>query len=107
MTEPDRKLRRSFVVYDKRTGELVGAHQISVAEGADLPATSDLLRLVLRTAATDKRSSARLAVLEHGSAIADPSRYFVNIRTGRLVEKRRAPLRAGARRVPRPGRSPR
>lgn len=98
MTEPDRKLRRSFVVYDKRTGELVGAHQISVAEGADLPATSDLLRLVLRTAATDKRSSARLAVLEHGSAIADPSRYSVNIRTGRLVEKRRAP---------RPRRSPR
>jgi hypothetical protein len=92
MTEPDRKLRRSFVVYDKRTGELVGAHQISVAEGADLPATSDLVRLVLRTAATDKRSSARLAVLEHGSAIADPSRYSVNIRTGRLVEKRRARL---------------
>jgi hypothetical protein len=90
MTEPDRKLRRSFVVYDKRTGELVGVHQISVAEGADLPATSDLARLVLRTAATDKRSSARLAVLEHGSAIADPSRYSVNIRTGRLVEKRRA-----------------
>ena len=90
MTEPDRKLRRSFVVYDKRTGELVGVHQISGAEGADLPATSDLGRLVLRTAATDKRSSARLAVLEHGSAIADPSRYSVNIRTGRLVEKRRA-----------------
>jgi hypothetical protein len=90
MTEPDRKLRRSFVVYDKRTGELVGVHQISVAEGADLPATSDLGRLVLRTVAADKRSSARLAVLEHGSAIADPSRYSVNIRTGRLVEKRRA-----------------
>ena len=108
MPEPARKLRRSFVVYDKRTGELVGVHQISVAEGADLPAPSDLVRLVLRTAATDKRSSARLAVLEHGSAIADPSRYSVNLRTGRLVEKRRAQLPAGARRAPRrPRRSPR
>jgi len=70
---------------DLKSGEM------RLPEGADLPAPSDLVRLVLRTAATDKRSSARLAVLEHGSAIADPSRYSVNIRTGRLVEKRRAP----------------
>ena len=100
MTEPDRKLRRSFVVYDKRTGELVGAHQISVAEGADLPATSDLLRLVLRTAATDKRSSARLAVLERMAPRLGPSRERhdrAEDRLGRVgdpgVPERRCPSR--------------
>jgi hypothetical protein len=107
MTEPGRGLRRSFVVYDKRTGEVVGVHQVSAAEGTSLPPTNDLVRLVLRAAITDKGSSARLAVLEHESAIADPLRYSVNLRTGRLVEKRRARPPAGVSRAARRRRSPR
>ena len=101
MPEPRRKLRHSFVVYDKRTGELVSVHQVSAAEGTSLPPTRDLVQLVLRAASTHEQSPARLAVLEHEREITDPLRYAVNLRTGRLVAKRAARPAAGADGAPR------
>ncbi len=88
---PPRRERRTYVLYDRATGAIVGAHQVAHPAGDAGAHAQPNDRIIARLAQAHGRAAHEFAALEApGLATGDAGRWRVDVDGDRLV-RRHAP----------------
>ena len=78
----------SFVVFDRRTGDVLHHHMVSAAPGADIPDDDQLARFILDHAvhATRRHASEVDCLKVPADALKPKCSYRVDVSEGKLIE---------------------
>lgn len=78
----------AFVVFDRRTGEVLHHHMVSAAPGAEIPDDDQLMRFILDHAvhATRRHASEVDCLKVPADAIEPKCSYRVDVSDGTLIE---------------------
>jgi hypothetical protein len=82
---PDKPITRTFLVFDRSTGEILSIHHMSAASGTNLPDAQTLAAQALRTVATSLGAAEdALAVTTHETGDIDPACLKVDVDSRRV-----------------------
>jgi hypothetical protein len=83
---PDKPATRTFVVFDRSTGEILSIHHMSATSGTKLPDSQTLEAQALRTvAASVGCAEETLAVIAHETGDIDPACLQIDVSSRRVV----------------------
>jgi len=83
---PDTAITKTFLVFDRSTGEILSIHHMSAASGTKLPDPQTLAAQALRTVATSLGAKEdALAVTTHETGDIDPACFKVDVDSRRVI----------------------
>ena len=83
---PDKRITRTFLVFDRSTGEILSIHHMSATSGTSLPDSQTLEAQALRTvAASIGCAEETLAVTAHETGDIDPARLTIDVKSRRVI----------------------
>ena len=78
--------KRTFLVFDRKTGDVVSVHHVTAAAGVELPGEAVLEAWVLRTSGA-KPTSQELGVIAHEENVVDGTALRVDVQTRRVISR--------------------
>ena len=83
---PDKPATRTFLVFDRSTGEILSIHHMSATSGTSLPDSQTLEAQALRTvAASVGCAEETLAVTAHETGDIDPACFKIDVNSRRVI----------------------
>ena len=83
---PDQPATRTFLVFERSTGEILSIHHMSAASGTSLPDAQTLEAQALRTvAASVGCAEETLAVTAHETGDVDPAGLQIDMNSRRVI----------------------
>ena len=83
---PDKPATRTFLVFDRSTGEILSIHHMSATSGTSLPDSQTLEAQALRTVAASLGCAEEtLAVTAHDTGDIDPARLEIDVNSRRVI----------------------
>lgn len=80
------KQKRTFLVFNRKTGDVVNVHHVTAAAGVKLPDDAVLEARVLRTSGAEPTSQ-ELGVIAHEGNVVDGTALRVDVQTRRVISR--------------------
>jgi hypothetical protein len=83
---PDRPGSRTFLVFDRSTGEILSIHHMTAASGTSLPDSQTLEAEALRTVAASRGCAEEaIDVIAHETGDLDPACLTIDVSSRRVI----------------------
>jgi hypothetical protein len=84
------KQKRTFLVFNRKTGDVVSVHHVTAAAGVKLPDDAVLEARVLRTSGAEPTSQ-ELGVIAHEGNVVGGTALRVDVQTRRVISREAEP----------------